>query len=379
MIYMTVRQNPVYKQMTIEDFLSTDAPELITDNLANTKTYSFNYPSIKMLRRTNVSGLIKILEDFNAGTEYLRSCERSSLYSTFFIPKRSGKLRRIDSPNAELSNALRNLVVIFSEKFGALYHTSAFAYVKKRCTVDAVRRHQMNNSKWFAKYDLSDFFGSTTLEFTMNQISKIYPFSEVVKIEKGRYELEKAVELAFLNGGLPQGTPFSPFITNVIMIPIDFKLANGLRSFDGQHLVYTRYADDFIISSKYCFDFREVQNFIVDVLEDEGAPFSLNSKKTRYGSSTGRSANWNLGAILDKDNKITIGRSKKQQFMNMVNRYILDKKSGLKWDLEEVQALDGYRSYYSMIEKENIDGIIRRYNDRYGVDVVSMIKEDLRS
>ena len=65
--------------------------------------------------------------------------------------------------------------------------------------------------------------------------------------------------------------------------------------------------------------------------------------------------------------------------MNMVNRYILDKKSGLKWDLEEVQALDGYRSYYSMIEKENIDGIIRRYNDRYGVDVVSMIKEDLRS
>ena len=379
MIYMTVRQNPAYKQMTIEDFLSTDAPELITDNLANTKTYSFNYPSIKMLRRTNVSGLIKILEDFNAGTEYLRSCERSSLYSTFFIPKRSGKLRRIDSPNAELSNALRNLVVIFSEKFGALYHTSAFAYVKKRCTVDAVRRHQMNNSKWFAKYDLSDFFGSTTLEFTMNQLSKIYPFSEVVKIGKGRYELEKAVELAFLNGGLPQGTPFSPFITNVIMIPIDFKLANGLRSFDGQHLVYTRYADDFIISSKYCFDFREVQNFIVDVLEDEGAPFSLNSKKTRYGSSTGRSANWNLGVILDKDNKITIGRSKKQQFMNMVNRYILDKKSGLKWDLEEVQALDGYRSYYSMIEKENIDGIIRRYNDRYGVDVVSMIKEDLRS
>lgn len=379
MIYMTVRQNPVYKQMTIEDFLSTDAPELITDNLANTKTYSFKYPSIKMMRRTNVDGLIKVLEDFNAGTEYLRSCERSSLYRTFFIPKRSGKLRRIDSPNAELSNALRNLVVIFSEKFGALYHTSAFAYVKKRCTVDAVRRHQMNNSKWFAKYDLSDFFGSTTLEFTMNQLSKIYPFSEVVKVQKGRDELEKAVELAFLNGGLPQGTPFSPFITNVIMIPVDFKIANGLRSFDNQSLVYTRYADDFIISCKYCFDFIAVKEFILDVLKQEEAPFSLNANKTRYGSSTGRSANWNLGVILDKDNKITVGRSKKQQFMNMVNRYILDKKSGLKWDLEEVQALDGYRSYYSMIEKENIDGIIRRYNDRYGVDVVSMIKEDLRS
>lgn len=36
-----------------------------------------------------------------------------------------------------------------------------------------------------------------------------------------------------------------------MMIPVDFKLSNTLRNFEKQSFIYTRYADDFIISSKY--------------------------------------------------------------------------------------------------------------------------------
>lgn len=48
-------------------------------------------------------------------------------------------------------DALRRLKTMLEEDFHVLYHTSAFAYIKKRCTVDAVKRHQKNESKWFGK------------------------------------------------------------------------------------------------------------------------------------------------------------------------------------------------------------------------------------
>ena len=146
-------------------------------------------------------------------------------------------------------DALRRQKTMYEEDFHVLYHTSAFAYIKHRCTVDAVKRHQSNQSKWFAKLDLHDFFGSTTLDFVMSMFSMVFPFSEVVKIPEGKAQLRKALELAFLDGGLPQGTPISPLITNVMMIPVDFKLSKAFRDYDKQQFVYTRYADDFIISS----------------------------------------------------------------------------------------------------------------------------------
>jgi hypothetical protein len=251
------------------------------------------------------------------------------------------------------------------------------AYVKHRCTVDAVNRHQSNESKWFGKYDLSNFFGNTTLDFVMSMLSMVFPFSEVVKSDTGRTELEKAVELAFLDGGLPQGTPVSPIITNVMMIPIDHRLSNGLRNFNGQRFVYTRYADDFIISSQYTFKFKEVEQFIVDTLASYKAPFTINAKKTRYGSSAG--SNWNLGVMLNKDNQITVGHKKKRQFQAMLASYVMDKQSGKAWSIADIQVMEGYRNYYRMIEPETIDGMIKHIGEKFGVDVVQLIKDDLRA
>ncbi len=207
--------------------------------------------------------------------------------------------RRIDAPKDELKGVLYRLKSIFEDQFGALYHTSAFAYIKNRSTLDAVKRHQSNESKWFGKYDLANFFGSTTVDFIMRMFSMIFPFSEVVKYSIGKDELQKALSLCVLKGVLPQGTPISPLITNIMMIPIDHKLSNGLRNFHSQQFVYTRYADDFLISSKCDFDFREVEHFLSDTLDEFGAPFTIKSEKTRYGSSAG--SNWNLGVMLNKD------------------------------------------------------------------------------
>jgi len=378
MVYITVRQSPVYHQMTLEEYLfdTYQAPQVINTNVSNTRTYRFETASEHFTKHIDTERLIMKLAQFNGSTENLRSQKREELYQTFFIPKKSGGLRRIDAPKPELMNALRMLKTIFEEDFQVLYHTSAFAYIKNRSTIDAVKHHQQNDSKWFGKLDLHDFFGSTTLDFVMFMFSMIFPFSEIIKYEVGKNELRTALELAFLNGGLPQGTPISPLITNVMMIPVDYKLSNAFRDFEKQSFVYTRYADDFIISSKFDFDVRLVEKLVVDTLHEFGAPFTINASKTRYGSSAGR--NWNLGVMLNKDNEITVGHKKKRQFQSMLYNYITDKRNGIDWAKEDLQVLQGLHSYYRMVERDNIDAIVKHINGKMNVDVMRLIKEDLR-
>ena len=377
MVYITTYQTPHYHQMTLEELLfGTSGGGMITSNKGNTKTVVYDDLPARLVRLTNTDGLIRGLCKFNADTEALRAVDRSELYYSFRIPKKKGGFRQINAPNAELREALYKLKFLFEHSFNALYHTAAFAYVPKRCTVDAIKRHQANQSRWFAKFDLHDFFGSTTLDFVMNQFSMIYPFSEVCKIERGREELRKALELAFLNGGLPQGTPISPLITNIMMIPVDFYCFKNLRDFEKQRFVYTRYADDFIISSQYDFNFHHVEDFLIAVLRSFNAPFSLNKDKTRYGSSAG--GNWNLGVMLNKDNEITVGSKNKRQFQCALVNYINDRRNGTPWALDDLQHLMGLYSYYRMVERETIDGIVAHINRKFNADVINDLKAAIR-
>lgn len=381
MIYVTIKLPKIYHQMSLEDLLFSSVDAKFNSYVKNynetsTRTYEFEKLSNKIESRTNVYYLVKKLEMFVNSHEDLYNIEnRHSLYREFYIPKKSGGLRKIDAPNAELMNALRELKTIFEQDFGALYHTNAFAYIKKRSTLDAVKRHQYNESNWYGKYDLHNFFGSTTLDYVMYMLSMIYPFNMVINTVRGKEMLAKALDLAFLDGGLPQGTPISPLITNLIMIPVDYKLSQCLINYKKQKYIYTRYADDFIISSKYDFSFREIENLIVDTLKFFGAPFTINSKKTRYGSRSGR--NFNLGVMLNTDNNITVGYKKKKQFQTMLFNYGMDRKNGVQWSKEDVQHMEGLRSYYHMVEGKTIDNIVSFVSQKIHADIMSMIKEDL--
>lgn len=390
MVYITVKQSPQYHQMSLEELLfgemDTRSQMPINPNLTNTRTYAVDAVSEKFTKRIDVDKLIAKLERFNEETKELRDKPRHDLYYEFHIPKKSGGLRKIDAPEPELKDALYHLKTIFEEDFFALYHTSAYAYIKKRSILDCLKRHQQNESRWFCKLDLSNFFGSTTLEFVMNMLSTIFPFSEVVRHPAGKQALSDALSLAFLDGGLPQGTPFSPIITNIMMIPIDFTIANALRDYKWvnkkgeevqQRFVYTRYADDFQVSSKYDFEYKVIEKLIVGTLSSFNAPFKLNESKTRYGSSAGR--NWNLGLMLNGNNEITVGHQKKRQFQAMLSSYVMDKKNGRDWDKSDIQTMDGYRNYYHMVEPDTIDKIIEHLSKKFDVDIIKMMKDDLRA
>lgn len=375
MYYVTVMQKRKARQLSWEDVVMD---RVIMNELANeesnvTGTITRKYEKLdeELLRKINVQSMIQWLKNFNISYENLFNADRKSLYRTFKIPKATGGFRKIDAPNDELQNALCRLASFIKDDCGVLYHTSAYAYVKGRSIVDCVSKHQKNNSMWFLKTDFSGFFPNTTLPFMMKMLSMVFPLSEICKDAEGYKELEKAISLAFLDGGLPQGTVISPLLSNIQMIPIDHKLFNELSK---RKLVYTRYADDIHISAQEMFPWRDIVKEIENTLKEFGAPWEIKQEKTHFGKKAGRSANWCLGLLLNKDNNITVSAKKKNYFKAALCSFILDTKNNKYWSLEDVQHLRGQLSYYTMVEPEYFNKIINVQNKKWNVNVKEMFK-----
>ena len=376
--YITISQPPKSHQITLEDILTKELPVYVFQQPTGesyTLTRVANSVTKQTLANARIGHAVQSVLEFNETYKDLFEQPREKLYHTFYIPKKSGGLRRIDEPNPELMGALRRLKEILESDFHAMHHTAAFAYVKGRSTINSLERHQRNHSNWFLKTDFSNFFGSTTLEFTLSMLKIIFPFNYVYELyPDGWKALEKALELGFLNGGLPQGTPLSPALTNLIMLPIDHRLRNDLIK-RKEKFCYTRYADDILISSRRNFTYSEVVNYIDEVLEEFHAPFRIKAEKTRYGSSAG--ANWNLGVMLNKDGNITIGWRKKKQFHAMVHNFITDFNNNKHWELSDVQTFSGLLSYYYMVEPSYMKGYLDHVYDKYKVNLRKLIRIEL--
>lgn len=403
-VFLTIPAPKKYPQLSFEDILFSkksveDLKPLVGETDTLTRLYSHKlvsenkklYPLTKInrlvdeIRRFNdkyYDEWIKQIQDYEMLSESQRSEDILRVYRTFKIPKKHGGWRTINAPNEAFKKVLTELKDLLNSFMFASYHTAAYAYINGRCIVDERRKHQKWESKWFAKFDFHDFFGSTTLEFVMQQFAHIYPFSEICKIEVGRYELRKALSLCFLDGGLPQGTPISPWLTNVIMIPFDHIMQNSLKSItstDGtsERFIYTRYADDLEISCRKNFDSKRIEKFILDLLSGMNAPFSLNTEKTTYGSIRGR--NWHLGLMLNKDNNITVGYRRKKQLKAAFHNYVMDKQNNHSWQLDDLYSLQGEMSFIKMVEPQYIEEMIQKFAERYSIDVRNSLVEDIKN
>lgn len=270
-------------------------------------------------------------------------------YETFRIPKKSGGYRTIESPQGLLRIAQTRLKAVLETATEA--HDAAYAYVKHRGIRDCVEQHQKNESVYYLHIDLKDFFGSCSREFVFRQLAQIMPFSLL-----DQELLKKKLEVAFKEtDGLPQGAPTSPVLSNIIMIPIDFKIEKMLNELK-YGFVYTRYADDIIISNKTYFNYKTVIKKIKTRLAD--TPLKINEEKTHFGTNRGR--NWILGMMLNKDNNITIGHYTKETFRVYTFRTLTKLKTNQITAFETSKYL-GLISYYNEIEKDYAKKVIGKY------------------
>lgn len=377
MIYVTVRQHRKPRQLTWEDVIADNIilSDYTLDNSNSTATITrrFEYINKDILSKIDVAGMISWLKKFNEDNKKLFEMDRNELFNSFKIPKSTGGFRPIDEPLEPLKSELYRLTSFLRDDCGLLYHTSAFAYIEGRSIVDNNKKHVGNKSNWYLKTDFSGFFPHTNLDFVMKMLSMVFPMSEVCKDPTGFKELRKAISLNYkANGEMPQGSPLSPFLTNWIMIPVDFRIFNKLSS---RHMIYTRYADDIIVSAQEKFPWMNVVALIRDVLKEFDAPYTLKDEKTRFGSVKGN--NWNLGLMCNGNYDITVGYRNKKYFKSALCSFILDTKNKKYWDMDDVYHLRGLLSYYTMVEKDYFENLITQQNKKWQVNVKSMLKDYL--
>lgn len=169
-------------------------------------------------------------------------------YQTFTIKKKSGADRTINAPVKGLKSILRSLNFVLQ----CIYepHEAATGFVRDKSIVDNAKKHVGHH--YMLNLDLKDFFHSFDRKWVK------YGFmAEPFNIGKEREEL--AFLLASLCthpleiGGvaknvLPQGSPTSPTLTNILCKKLDRRL-NGLANRFGA--TFSRYADDITFSSPH--------------------------------------------------------------------------------------------------------------------------------
>ena len=280
---------------------------------------------------------------------------------SFKIPKKNGKWRTITAPTGEYKAHLTTLTSILNQCFMCT-PDNAYAYVKGRCIMNAVNRHKNNN--WFLKMDLTNFFGSITKETLTTQLKKTYPFAYLQTDA-----INKLVDFVTMDNVLPQGTPTSPVLTNIFMTEFDCKMqdyVNKINKENDENVVYTRYADDILISSKKKETIDDVM-FIpqINMLLGE-LGLSINPEKTRIGSIAGR--NWNLGLMLNKDHNITIGHNKTRKYKAMMYQTILRFKDGDTQLHFEFPEINGKLMWLKQVEPEYFEYLVKHYEEKTGVN-----------
>lgn len=265
----------------------------------------------------------------------IRNNDINNMYEEFKIPKRKGGFRTICAPAEQLKNAQRMTVHMLQKEYRVLPHNAAHGFVKYRNTKTALAVHQKNKSRWFLKLDIEDFFPSTTFEMVMDAFNKVYPFCAMSDVQK-----ETIAMISCRWGVLPQGAPTSPFITNIVMTPIDYEITKLCKKHD---LVYTRYADDLLISGKYDFDYKPIVEEVQKLL----GQYKLKDSKLRYGNFNGR--NWNLGLMYNNKYEVTVGHAKKKLLKNLVHNYTTKPECRT---IENRNYIMGLLSYCSYIEPE---------------------------
>jgi hypothetical protein len=153
-------------------------------------------------------------------------------YREFTIPKRSGGSRRILAPDDPTKQLQRKVLRRLLARLRA--HPAATGFEHHKSIVTNARAHQ--GQAIVVRMDLVDFFPSTRAD-------RLYRYFR--RIGWNRRASKTLLRLCTHQGGLPQGAPSSPRLSNLVNYRLDARLA-GMAAWLGG--VYTRYADDLTIS-----------------------------------------------------------------------------------------------------------------------------------
>lgn len=328
-------------------------------------------------------------------------------YRSFEIPKKNGNKRIILAPTSELKILQTRLSILLSNCYDELevQRLSSSSYVncisshgfRRNITINIPTSKQnrtpieskkvnlsiySNAKKHTGKrlvlnIDLKDFFESITFSrivgfFTKNKFF-LLPFDVAILIAQiATYRISTSQE-----GFLPQGSPCSPIISNLIGNILDVKIMKLAKEYK---FTYTRYVDDLTLSTnltQFSDDIVKLNNekWVVGHILDHAvnsSKFTINSTKTRLTNKYNKQEV--TGLTVNK--KVNIDQTYYRYTRSMVQKFCAEGeffKSKVHMDKQKTsrEALNGILSHIYQIKNQQdikFQNITRNFDELNSID-----------
>lgn len=308
----------------------------------------------RITTRQELAALLNVKAHFLTNVLYRNGV--NTQYSQFQIPKKDGSFRLISSPSSRLKDIQRRLAELLYECQGNVHierkinPVLSHGFEKNKTIITNATRHR--NKKILLNIDLEDFFDSINFGrvrgfFIANNDFKLSPLIATT-----------IAQIACFNNTLPQGSPCSPIISNLICTILDIRLSKFAKKYGCQ---YSRYADDITFSTnkeefpkELVIDNGAVTVGAMLLKEIERAGFNINDRKTRLLYSTSRQEV--TGLTVNK--KVNVDNKYYKKVRAMAHTLYKDQSFAIIKENAEprkgtLNQLEGMMSFIDSIDKHN--------------------------
>ncbi|WP_175393447.1 reverse transcriptase domain-containing protein [Metamycoplasma phocicerebrale] len=276
----------------------------------------------------------------------------NKLYTQFTITKKLGGERTINAPKKELKKALNKLFIILKNRH--LNYTKekkikdkiSFGFKKNNGIIDNAKNHR--NKKYVLNVDIKNFFDS----FHFGRICGFFMKSKEFKINSKNNDTVKKISILISNllcykQCLPQGSPCSPILSNLIFRTIDYEILKLSKKYK---LKYTRYADDMTFSTNDNNFLNSYENFISELNECINKNgFKINDKKTQIEFYKSRQRV--TGLVVNQ--KLSVRREFYKNTKSMALNFYRNGYFKINDKIGKLNQLEGRFSFINQIDKFN--------------------------
>ena len=271
-----------------------------------------------------------------------------SHYIRFKIPKKTGGERLISAPMPKLKQAQYWILANILEKLPI--HESVHGFRRDRSIVTNAQPHV--GADVIINFDLQDFFPSVSYK-RVKGLFRSFGYSETAATIFGLLCTEAELEEVELDGKtyyvalgdrhLPQGSPASPAITNILCRRLDKRLTQMAQQWG---FVYTRYADDLSFSTTA--DNPRICNILKNtdsIVRHEG--FQINQAKTRISR---KSCQQEVTGIVVND-KLNIDRKTLKRFRATLHQIEANGIANTSWGNGDdiMSSIQGFANFVAMV------------------------------
>lgn len=286
----------------------------------------------------------------------------------FYIPKRNGKRKIVTYKNHDCG--LYTFHKKANQSLTKRLKQSIFAkaYIKKRSIITNAKSHMYNDIFLFV--DIMDFFQS----INHKKLLKIL-YYEINKNYIQHFTLSQCKELiescSLSNKGLAIGLKPSPILANIYLKEFDGILYGFLKQLNLKNVIYTRYADDLVVS--YKGDNTDSCKIIFDKIVDLLAKYYLkaNNDKTKIInlniSNHVKITGVNITRDIDNNRGLSVGRKLKNElYIRTIKLCSTSNNKTPEW-YQEAQSIRGLQSFVLGVEG-------KEYENTYSNEMLNIIK-----